>query len=75
VAADIPALREVGGDAAMYASPTRPDELAAAISRLLDSDTESRRQQEKGLERAAKFDWSVTAAKTLVQLHAVAAGP
>ena len=68
VAGDIPALREIGGDAADYVSPTSARDLAAAIERLLDVDTDDAARQ-KGYERAAHFDWNVTAAKTLEQLR------
>jgi glycosyltransferase involved in cell wall biosynthesis len=59
VAADEPALREVGGDAAVYAGP---DGLVAAIRRALaDRD----RLAAAGLERARLFSWDETARRTL----------
>ncbi len=59
VAADDPALREVGGEAAVYVGP---DGVAAAIRRALaDRD----RLSAAGLERARLFDWDETALRTL----------
>ena len=53
------ALREVGGDAALYASG---DELAGAIRR---ATAERGRLREAGLERAQLFSWEETARRTL----------
>ena len=59
VAGPDPALREVGGDAALYASE---EELAAAIRQALaDRD----RFRAAGLERAGRFSWQETARQTL----------
>ena len=58
-AADEPALREVGGDAAIYA---RPGELADAVRRLL---VEREIFVAAGLERARLFTWAETARRTL----------
>ena len=71
IAADIPALREVGGDAAAYVPPSSARALAAAIERVLDAPAADAARQ-RGLERAAQFDWKVTATKTLEQLRAAA---
>jgi glycosyltransferase involved in cell wall biosynthesis len=58
-AADEPALREVGGEAAVYAGP---DGLAAAIrGALADRD----RLVAAGLARASLFSWDETARRTL----------
>ena len=59
VAADEPALREVGGDAALYADPPQ---LADAIRRAL---AERERLVAAGLERARRFSWAETARRTL----------
>ena len=69
VAGDIPALREVGGDAAVYVPPTSAEDLAAAIERVLGANDEAR---QKGFQRAAQFDWQLTAAGTLRELRAAA---
>ena len=59
VAADEPALREVGGDAALYADPPQ---LADAIRRAL---AERERLVAAGLERARRFSWEETGRKVL----------
>jgi glycosyltransferase involved in cell wall biosynthesis len=53
------AIREVAGDAAVYASD---DELAEAIRRAI---AERDRLRAAGLERARNFTWSETARLTL----------
>lgn len=59
VAAQEPALREVGGDAALYAEPA---ELADAIRQAV---RERDRLAAAGLERARSFSWRETARRTL----------
>lgn len=61
VASNIDALREVGGDAAIYADPRRPDDLSHSILRLLDDPSLRQRLAEAGLRRAAGFSWNTTA--------------
>ena len=59
VAADEPALREVGGDAAIYADDAG---LAEAVRRTLaDRDARSR----AGIERARLFSWDETARRVV----------
>jgi glycosyltransferase involved in cell wall biosynthesis len=60
IASDIPALREVGGTAAMYAPCGDVDSWADALTRLRreDADPETRAQRRAAcLVAAAKFDW------------------
>lgn len=59
VAAPEPALREVAGDAALFAEP---HELAGAIRRAL---SERERLRAAGLERARVFSWEETARRTV----------
>ncbi len=58
VAADEPALREVGGDAAVYAAAG--DFAAAAVEALGDRE----RLSAAGIERAKAFSWTETARRT-----------
>ncbi len=63
-------LPEVGGDAATYFDPTNIGDMARAIAAKLDA-TESRdKVVARGLEQAAKFDWSKTAKGTLQAIEA-----
>jgi glycosyltransferase involved in cell wall biosynthesis len=64
-AADEPALREVGGDAAVYAGPR---ELADAVRRVL---VEREVFAAAGLERAKLFAWAETARRTLAAYREV----
>jgi glycosyltransferase involved in cell wall biosynthesis len=56
-------LPEVGGDAVVYFDPEEPEELAAAMERVLDSGELQARLRAKGLERAAKFTWEESTRK------------
>ncbi|HEY3061201.1 MAG TPA: glycosyltransferase family 1 protein [Chloroflexota bacterium] len=55
VAADIPACREVGGDAACYYAPGDASSLAGALDRLLSEDTSG--LSERARARGAAFSW------------------
>ncbi len=64
VASDLPVLREVAGDAALYAPPDRPEIWAERIAALLADGDLRAELRRKGLERALRFDWSRAAAET-----------
>jgi glycosyltransferase involved in cell wall biosynthesis len=57
VAADIPACREVGGDAALYYAPGDPVSLADAIGQVLGSPETSRELSAAAYARGATFNW------------------
>jgi glycosyltransferase involved in cell wall biosynthesis len=59
VATNDPAMREVGGDAAVYAEPA---ELADAIRKVL---AEREERSRAGLERVRHFSWDETARRTV----------
>jgi glycosyltransferase involved in cell wall biosynthesis len=62
IAADIPALREVGGDAAVYVPWDDPEGWARAISAAAEQDAPARAEgARRGRERAAAFSWERTA--------------
>jgi glycosyltransferase involved in cell wall biosynthesis len=63
--ADIPPLREVAGEAALFFDPLSEDAIAAALDRIV-SDTELRAQlARKGPDRARTFTWERAARDTL----------
>jgi len=62
---DIPALREVAGEAAVYFDPRRPEQIAAAIGRLIADGELAARLAELGRARAANFSWAAAAEGTL----------
>jgi alpha-1,3-rhamnosyl/mannosyltransferase len=57
IAADIPACREVGGDAALYYAPGDPVSLADAIGSLLASPESTRMLAAAAHVRGQGFDW------------------
>jgi alpha-1,3-rhamnosyl/mannosyltransferase len=64
VASDLPVLREVAGDAALYAPPDRPDLWADRIAALLVDGGLREELRRMGQERAKLFDWRRAAAET-----------
>jgi alpha-1,3-rhamnosyl/mannosyltransferase len=73
VASDIEALREVAGDAAVYAPPRDAAGFASGIERLLEDERARSALREAGVRRAAQFTWREAADRTAAAL-AVAAG-
>jgi len=74
IASNASSLPEVGGDAALYASP---DDLAAWIElmrRVLDDAALRASMREKGLRQAAKFRWDIAARETADVYAAVGDG-
>ena len=71
IASDIPALREICGDAALYADPRRPAEIARAIRTLMDDPALARVLRERGIRRAAMFTWEKCARETFAILARV----
>jgi len=65
VAADIPVLREVLADAAVFANPASPEALADALARLLDDDALRRDLVRRGAERVETFTYEAAATRTL----------
>jgi glycosyltransferase involved in cell wall biosynthesis len=57
-------LPEVAGDAALMFDPDKPEEIAAAIERLLTDPDEAERLRAAGYERARQFTWDETARLT-----------
>jgi glycosyltransferase involved in cell wall biosynthesis len=64
VVSDIPVLREVAGDAALYAPPDRPERWADALARLLGDPALRRELAARGRLRRELFDWSRAADST-----------
>jgi glycosyltransferase involved in cell wall biosynthesis len=50
-------LPEVGGDAVLYFEPTKADQLAHQIARMLESRELHASLREKGIRRAKQFTW------------------
>ena len=67
---DIPPLREVAGDAALYFDPLNEDEIASAIERIMSDEELQERLATAGPERARPFTWERCAEQTLQVLLA-----
>jgi glycosyltransferase involved in cell wall biosynthesis len=62
---DIPALREVAGDAALRFDPHDPYAIAAALNSILDDGELARELVRRGHERCARHPWERTARATV----------
>lgn len=71
VASDLPALREVAADAALFVAPGDSDALARELRRIVVDPRLRERLARQGKERAALFTWDATAEAT-VQAYRVA---
>jgi glycosyltransferase involved in cell wall biosynthesis len=60
VVSDIPAFREIAGDAALYFAPDDPRALARAIDALRADPEATRQRVDRGRERAAQFSWKAS---------------
>jgi glycosyltransferase involved in cell wall biosynthesis len=64
IAANRGALPEVVGDAGLLVNPDDPDEMAAAMERVLSDSTLKATCASRGLDRARHFTWAQTARDT-----------
>jgi glycosyltransferase involved in cell wall biosynthesis len=64
VCSDLPVLREVAGDAALWVDPRDPRSTADAIRRVLAGGPEIERLRAQGRERARGFSWRTAAQRT-----------
>ena len=74
VARELPAVREVAGDAIHHVPGDDPDALAAAVAAVLRDADRRATMRARGLERAAEFTWAETAARTVRVYADVLAG-
>lgn len=75
VCANSSSLPEVAGDAALLVNPLDTDELAKALRRVVADTTLRTELIERGTTNARRFDWRVSAEKTLTVLETVAVHP
>lgn len=61
-------LLEVAGDAALLVNPEAPDQIAAAVVRLLNDDHLRQQLTRRGCERIHRFSWA-TAAKEVMGVY------
>ena len=60
---DIPALREISGDAALYADPYDKKDITMKINRLLADNQLRHKLRVKGLEQTTLYSWDKSAAQ------------
>ena len=70
---DIPPLREVAGDAALFFDPLDEEAIAAALDRIVSDEGLRERLAEGGPARARQFTWERSAERTLQALVAAVA--
>ncbi len=74
VASDIPALREIAGEAALFSPPRDAAALERAIERVLEDETTREALRRAGPARAALFTWEEAAERTAAALARAAGG-
>lgn len=67
VVSDIPAFREVCGEAALYFRPTDIQDMQNKMNRLMHDEALQKRLAEQGIEQAKRFSWEQSAS-TIKQL-------
>ena len=72
VAARAGALPEVCGDAVLYVDPTRPEQIADALLRVLTHPSLAGELVERGRARASAFTWDASVRKHLAVIECVA---
>ena len=65
VTSNLSSMPEVSGDAALLVDPHRPEEIAAALRRVLEDPDLAATMRARGLERAKLYQWKKTAEDTL----------
>jgi glycosyltransferase involved in cell wall biosynthesis len=71
VTSDIPVMREVCGDAALYCNPNEPADIADKVRTLAQSSEMREQCRRRGFGRAAQFSWERCARETFEVLHRV----
>jgi glycosyltransferase involved in cell wall biosynthesis len=63
VTANVTAMPEIAGGAALLVDPTSVEQIAKTMERLVSDTTLRQQLRHKGLMRSAEFSWESTAAK------------
>jgi len=69
IASDIPALREVSGDAVLYTDPYSVEDMTAKMNLLAENGDLRKSLVLKGLEQVKKYSWEGSAKKVLELVH------
>jgi glycosyltransferase involved in cell wall biosynthesis len=70
VTANVTAMPEVAGGAALLVDPTSVEQIARAMEQIVSDTTLRQQLREKGLSRAAEFSWAEAAARVRRILYA-----
>lgn len=65
VASDIPAIREVNGDAVLYLDPFDVNDMTDKMNQMVKDETLRKHLQQKGFERIKRYSWDITAQKVI----------
>ncbi len=71
---DLPVLREVAGEAALYFDPRQPATITAALDQALRQPELRAALRQRGLARAGEFTWQRAAQATLAVYESALAG-
>jgi glycosyltransferase involved in cell wall biosynthesis len=71
ITSEIPAVREILDDAALYVNPLNVNEIANAMQIILDDPALANTLQNRGLRRSKLFSWDETALKTQSLLEGI----
>ena len=74
VTSGVSSLPEVGGDAALYANPHDPDDIAAGLERVLGDESLRSGMIERGLAHAGTFSATEAARQTVAVYESVGRG-
>jgi glycosyltransferase involved in cell wall biosynthesis len=75
VCSDRTSLPEIAGQAALLVDPFSPDQMAAALFRVLGDEALRATLSERGLRRAKDFSWRAFALQVLRTLSQVQSEP
>ncbi len=73
ICSDLPVLREIAGEGALFVQADDPEAVAAAVLDLLDHPDHARTLREKGLNNVKRFTWAGAARQTLAVYQTVLA--
>ncbi len=65
IASDIPPIREIAGNAALYVNPQSVHDLVKTTSRLIKSRKMQKKMRDRGFNKASKYSWDKTAKETI----------
>ncbi len=69
LASNVSSLPEAGGDAAMYFDPENVEDIAKALSLMINDEGLRIKMIKKGYEQVKKFSWEKTAGQVLEELE------